>query len=58
MAGGSSATAYIPYSGQYRHYLTQLRLIPDAPPVPPTPHEMVSVSPPDSSETFSSRSTF
>lgn len=55
MAGGSSATptAYIPYSGQYRHYLT---VEVDTWFPFPTPHEMVS--PPDSSETFSSCSTF
>ena len=34
MAGESSAAPYIPYSGQYRHTISQLRLIPDAPPVP------------------------
>ena len=53
MAGESSAAPYIPYSGQYRHTISQLRLIPDAHPVP-----MKWVWPPDSSDTFRSCSNF
>ena len=53
MARESSAAPYIPYSGQYRHTISQLRLIPDAHPVP-----MKWVWPPDSSDTFRSCSNF